>query len=187
MTVHRRSTIVAKAARAAGDVHTFHRAAVWTAVALTVLGCALAGSWGGERATLWYDDIVTAATAALAAVVVLRHGARRDPLRRAMWRFLGAALVAWTIGEAAWAVYELGPTGHVPFPSFADVGYLLAIPFATAALMASPALRLRRSLRARALLDSLIVAGGTLYVAWAELSDRSTTTAKATRSTSPSR
>jgi diguanylate cyclase (GGDEF)-like protein len=63
--------------------------------------------------------------------------------------------------------YELVSHRPVPFPSPADVGFLLAIPLAAAGLLAFPGAPRRAARRARVALDGAIIAASLLFVSWA--------------------
>jgi hypothetical protein len=52
-----------------------------------------------------------------------------------MWRLLGVSALSWGSGQAAWTWYETALGREVPFPSLADVGYLVAVLGGTAGLM----------------------------------------------------
>ena len=82
------------------------------------------------------------------------------------WRFLGAAATAWGLGQVVTNVYELLLERDIPFPSLADVGYLLAVPLFSAGLLhlALPAGQL--ATRLRALLDGLLISTALLLVSW---------------------
>jgi hypothetical protein len=54
----------------------------------------------------------------------------------------------------------------VPLPSWADVGYLGAVPLAAAALVSHPAMRGRGANTARSLLDGIVAATALLFVSW---------------------
>ncbi|MFI7585564.1 putative bifunctional diguanylate cyclase/phosphodiesterase [Spongisporangium articulatum] len=71
--------------------------------------------------------------------------------------FLAAAAASWACGQAVWSLYEVVLNRASPFPSMADVGYLLFLPLAVVGvwLLPSPApLHLRR----RQMLDAAMVA-----------------------------
>ena len=72
-----------------------------------------------------------------AAACLRRAGRLAGPLRRS-WALLGASCAAWGIGQVIWTLYETGMGREVPFPSWADAGYLAAVPLATAGLLALP-------------------------------------------------
>ena len=79
---------------------------------------------------------------------------------------LGAACGAWTLGEVIWSVYDLILLRDVPVPSWADIGYLTAIPLAVIALLMHPALHGRRVRMARSVFDGLVIATALLFLSW---------------------
>ena len=111
------------------------------------------------------DDVVTAAAALVAMLACLRAAGRANS-GRAFWYLLGGACAAWSAGEVTWGVYELGLREPVPALSWADAGYLAALPLAAAALLVHPVVRDEPRLRIRAFLDALIVATSILFLAW---------------------
>jgi len=142
-----------------------YRLAVAVAAVFAVgFAAELVGHFGGHASVVRADDLGTlsAATAASCACAVAAwRGDRRD---RRGWLLLAVGLACWAFGEGAWAVYELG-SGSVPFPSVADAGYLIAIPFIAAGLLAFPSSG-RMVARTRAFLDGLIVASALLVLSW---------------------
>lgn len=110
------------------------------------------------------DDVVfvvlTAAATVCAALVVRSLSGRL----RAAWLALVVGLLGWTAGDIIWAAYEVA-LHEAPFPSIADVGYLMMPLGACAALLLFPANRSAQS-RGRLLLDGLIVAGSLFLVSW---------------------
>ncbi|MCU1500075.1 MAG: putative diguanylate cyclase, partial [Acidimicrobiales bacterium] len=56
-----------------------------------------------------------------------------DGRLRAGWRLLAASALSWSLGQMIWTFYEVSAMA-APFPSFADVGYLLAMPLALVAV-----------------------------------------------------
>jgi hypothetical protein len=79
---------------------------------------------------------------------------------------MGAASAAWTIAEVIWGVYDVVLRVPVPIPSWADVGYLSAIPLAAAALLSHPAMHEQNRHQARATLDGIVVATSLLFLSW---------------------
>jgi diguanylate cyclase len=135
------------------------------------LASALIAAWiglrlGGQRATLWADDVATPLAAAIACFACLRARARHRGRMRLFWSLLACAMACWTIAEVIWGVYALVLDEAVPSPSWADVGYLLAIPLAVAALIAHPAIRGAGMRRARSTLDGLALATALLFTSW---------------------
>jgi hypothetical protein len=53
---------------------------------------------------------------------------------RRAWALLAGSAGSWAVGQATWVWYEHLARRELPFPSLADVGYLLAIPLAAAAI-----------------------------------------------------
>lgn len=136
------------------------RSPLYAAVATAVFIVWVAFSLGGDTVTKAVDDLGTLAAATAAAVQCFRAGRRGDATTNRFWLLLGAAMTAWAFGEAAWAGYDLLLAEQVPTPSYADVGYLGAIPLAIAALLCHPTNRRRGNVRA--LLDGSILATGLL-------------------------
>ncbi len=121
---------------------------------------------GGTSGVRYFDDIVTALAALSACVACLLAARRQSGADRRFWALLGLALGAWTCAEVIWAIYDLVLRVPVPVPSFADIGYLGAIPLAAAALLSHPGIRAKGSNRARASLDALAVGTALLLLSW---------------------
>ena len=121
---------------------------------------------GGDNGVRYFDDIVTALAALSACVACLLAGRRRSGSERRFWVLLGLALGAWAFAEVIWGVYDLVLRVAVPVPSWADVGYLGAIPLAAAALLCHPGMRAAGSHRTRAALDGLAIGTAVLLLSW---------------------
>jgi hypothetical protein len=121
---------------------------------------------GGPRPTDGVDDIGEL-VAALAAAVACGTAARRAPVRRACWVLLAASSFAWALGEAAWSYYDLIEDVQVPFPSYADVGFLAAVPLAIAGILLFPSSPRRAADRIQGILDGTIISGSLLFASWA--------------------
>lgn len=148
--------------------HLDHRTGLCAALlacALSALAALLVWKPGGETLATWVDDLLTAGAALAAALLCARTGAACRGRIRTFWWLLAAAAGAWTAAEVAWAVYDLA-RGDVPAVSWADAGYLAAIPLTAAALLVHPALRGSGSSRARALLDGVAVATALFLLSW---------------------
>lgn len=140
------------------------------AAVLGTLGAAfLAVLWwrpGGPVVVVRLTDVATL-LAAWSAAAACGLTARRSPLSlRPFWWLLASACAAWAVGETVWTWYEVVLAVSVPYPSWADVGYLAGTPLAVAAFVAHPAARHRRGSRAVPLLDGLAVAGALLFAGW---------------------
>ena len=123
----------------ANNGHRVELASTASALAVTVVFLLwLVLGVGGKSGVRYFDDIVTALAALSACVACLLAARRQSGADRRFWVLLGLALGAWTCAEVIWAAYDLVLHLAVPEPSFADVGYLGAIPLAAAALSATP-------------------------------------------------
>ena len=131
-----------------------------------VIGAWLIFSWGGVKRTEQIDDISQFVIAFLAAAACAFAAWRLTGRRRLAWGLIGASAFCWGLGEVVWSYYELLKGQQVPFPSFADLGYLLAVPLAIAGVLFFP-LASRASSLIRTVLDGLVIAGSLLIVSWA--------------------
>ena len=105
--------------------------------------------------------------AAFGAAVACGRTAWRGARHRRMWGLLSAACLSWGIGQSIWTAYEsIPPYREVPFPSFADVGYLGLVPLAAAALISLPTVSQSLAGRVRTLLDGMMIAGALLLTSW---------------------
>ena len=107
------------------------------AVGVVVLVVGVFAAWiglriGGARMTLWVDDVVTPLAALIACVLCFRARARHLGRMRLFWLLFGLAMAFWTVAEIVWGYYALILNEPVPTPSWADLGYLPAIPLAVA-------------------------------------------------------
>jgi hypothetical protein len=121
---------------------------------------------GGDNAVTYFDDIITALAALTGCVACLLASRRQTGPERRFWLFLGLALGAWTFAEVVWGVYDLVLHVSVPVPSWADVGYLGAIPLAAAALLFHPAMRSTTTRKARAALDGVAIGTALVLLSW---------------------
>jgi diguanylate cyclase (GGDEF)-like protein/PAS domain S-box-containing protein len=120
---------------------------------------------GGKSFALTVDDLVPVAGAGWAGWLCWRASRRASRGRRS-WLLLGIGSMCWAGGQAVWSWIELVEHHEVPFPSVADVGFLLFVPFAIvgiAGLVDSPAGRLSTM---RALLEAFLVGSALLYISW---------------------
>ncbi|MCT7659573.1 putative bifunctional diguanylate cyclase/phosphodiesterase [Mycobacterium deserti] len=141
---------------------------VWVAATATTAAVALVAwliaEWGGPQTTEAAAMIGVLAFAVFAALSAVWAGWSSRGRQRLAWMCLAAGLGGWAFGEALWAYYRLVLHAD-PFPSIADVGYLLYPVGACAALLLFPLGHSVHS-RTRLLLDGLIVVGALFVVAW---------------------
>jgi hypothetical protein len=142
-----------------------------SAAAGALLAIALSAVWiglriGGAKTALWVDDLLTPLAALTACVLCFGAASRHGGRMRAFWLMLAAATACWTLAEVIWGVYALVLSEEVPVPSWADVGYLSAIPLAVAALVMHPGTRGSGTRKARWVFDGLVVATSLLFLSW---------------------
>ena len=144
-----------------------HRRILTIATAVTFVtwaGLILAGL-PTDRGAVILSNIGQCTAPALAALGCYLASRRAITDRQALgWKLLGASAMAWSLGQVVWTYYEVSGAA-APFPSFADIGYLLAVPLALAAVW-TMSVRSSRSSWVVALLDALIIAGGLLAISW---------------------
>lgn len=100
---------------------------IWIAAALACLGSyagwLIAGQPAGFSGAIgWVYNL----SLALAGAACLAQGFRSSRLRGA-WRAFGLGLLAWTTGDVYYTEVLAG-LETIPYPSWADAGYLLALP-----------------------------------------------------------
>jgi len=122
---------------------------------------------GGDKPTIAFDDIgeAIASGAATISCALAARGSRGRV--RVAWALIAAAAASWTVGELIWSAYEVGMGVAVPFPSAADIGFLLAIPLAIAGVLAFAYAPSRFTTRGEAVLAGAIIALSLLFVGWA--------------------
>ena len=126
-----------------------------------------AGHWISDSATVSIDDIGEAVAAFVAAASCGFASARTSGRTRVAWGLFALSALSWAVGEVVWSVYEVGMGVEVPFPSLADAGFLVAIPFAVAGVLAFTSAPTRLATRGETVLAGSIVALSLLFVAWA--------------------
>jgi diguanylate cyclase (GGDEF)-like protein/PAS domain S-box-containing protein len=138
-------------------------AVVASAVFVTWLATGLGGPWVAFTLMDNLAEIMAPLAAALACARVAR---RRQGQLGWSWYLLGASAASWALGQAVWSYYEIVADNEVPFPSLADLGYLLAVPLAAAALLTHAVTPERSTSQIRRVLDGLLIATAVLAVSW---------------------
>jgi signal transduction histidine kinase len=126
--------------------------AFWVATPLPEL-------WRTAALDIGWSAVCFAAGAA--AIYAARRPAQR-PLRTPML-LLAAGAIAWGMGQAVWTWYEL-VVGEVPFPSFADAGYVASTLLLAVAVIAWP--RGSHRWKAGELADGLLMVGAVLLASY---------------------
>jgi diguanylate cyclase (GGDEF)-like protein len=126
----------------------------------------LIGGWGGQSTVRVVDDLglIVFAVFATACAGLAAQAARGR--QRSAWICLTVGLGGWAVGEAIWAYYQLVlGMEESPFPSVADIAYLMFPVGACLALVLFP-VGYTSSSRVRLVLDGLIVAGALFEMSW---------------------
>jgi diguanylate cyclase (GGDEF)-like protein len=122
---------------------------------------------GGVHLTRTIDDIaemLAAACASAAAAWRALHSRRRT---RTSWLLIAGGTGGWALGEAIWCYYELIAGRDTPFPSLADVGFLVFPVLGLAGLLVRPSAAFAGQGRLRVALDAVLVAASLFVVSWA--------------------
>ena len=102
----------------------FKRLLVAWAIGLLAYLAITGTGWFSYRAVVVVNDIAWTLAAALAALGNLRAAMSLRGTYRAAWLTFALACAAWVGGQLVWNVYELVLGVAIPFPSYADIGYL---------------------------------------------------------------
>src|SRR5689334_10397166 len=109
----------------------------WASVSL-FFAAWLQFQWGGGAVTQRFDNLGETLAAFIAAAVCATAAWRHHRRTRIAWGLIGASALSWGVGQAIWTYYELVLGRQVPFPSFADLGFLGAVPLAVAGVLFFP-------------------------------------------------
>lgn len=151
------------------------RAWGWAAAAVAVgaVGTGLIALPGlSPFAELVVSNLVQLLAATVAALLCFLVA--RDPLSgsRIAWRGLGVGVGAWAAGQLVWTWYEVVDGTEVPFPSLADVGFLVFPVGAAVGLVAWLGGQSNVVARGRDLLDGAIIAVSLLVLSWVTVLDQ---------------
>ncbi|HEY5756404.1 MAG TPA: ATP-binding protein [Steroidobacter sp.] len=95
------------------------------AIALLLHTVIISGGLVSHEITTFVNDVAWTIAAALATISSFRAALSLQGRDRVAWLIFAAACTAWAIGQIIWDVLELYLEVEVPFPSYADIGYLL--------------------------------------------------------------
>lgn len=123
--------------------------------------------WGGPENMIVASDLAYLPLSLFAAVAAWRvtGDAAFDPTLRRAWLILGLCSFSNFIGDAVWSYTEI-VLKESPFPSAADVFYLLFYPLALWGLLALPGAPVGRGERMKFSLDMAIVMTGAWMLVW---------------------
>jgi diguanylate cyclase len=133
-------------------------------IAAAVLGVAVLVRGQGRIGFQALDDLAQLAAAGSAAAAAASAAAGSAGRLRWSWICTSGGCLAWALGEAVWCYYELLAGHETPFPSLADIGFLL---FPVGVVLGLWLFPTRPTGRARLALDACITAAALLTVSWA--------------------
>ena len=139
-------------------------AALVTAALVVVAVVLLTGAAGPAGVAL--SDLTQLLAATGATLACLRTARRASGRRRHSWTALAVACGGWAAGQAVWSWYELALGIEAPFPSPADLGFLVFPVAAATALALHPAPVTSFQARGRRLLDGVLVAASLALLSW---------------------
>ncbi|WP_233209227.1 GGDEF domain-containing phosphodiesterase [Mycobacterium sp. ENV421] len=140
------------------------RVAVGAVVVFVVFVVVILSGWLHGPTLTVVDDFALLALAIPAVTFSALAARSLWGRRRLAWASMTVGLLGWTVGEAIWTFYEVH-LHQPPFPSIADVAFLVMPVGACAALLLLPAEDTSQS-RARLFLDGVIMAGSLFLVSW---------------------
>ena len=112
-----------------------------------------------------YTDLAQLGAAAAACGTAARAAVRSTGRFRTMWIATSFACGAWAAGEAVWSWYEIVQHSDTPFPSLADVGFLLFPVGAAVALVVRPSSDSELA-RGRRILDATVGTTALALITW---------------------
>ena len=143
----------------------YFRIAVILAVSIVAAHLAVLAFVEDQETMLLISDVITTTTAGLAAACLLYAARHQEGRSRKAWTVLAIAMTFDAFGEGSRAIIEV-VFHQNPFPSIADVGYLLFYPLFAAGIFLLPDIRLLPRERFKILLDAAIVMVSAALVFW---------------------
>ncbi|HWI66536.1 MAG TPA: diguanylate cyclase, partial [Symbiobacteriaceae bacterium] len=123
--------------------------------------------WGGEAYRVVISDAAFLPVSLAAGAVALRAAGRPglEPGARRGWRLIGLAFLTYWVGDLLWYYYE-AILGVDPFPSVADLFYLVQYPLLLWGVLSLPVEKAGRSDWAKFWLDAATVLISGWVVTW---------------------
>ena len=121
---------------------------------------------GGIGITRDLDDLAQVLAAACAAAAAAWRSRRETGRRRLSWLLLAGGAGSWAVGQSVWTYYEIALNRPVPFPSLADVGFLMLPTLGIAAMLVRPSQAFLGRGRWRVGLDATLVVVSLFTVSW---------------------
>src|SRR3954468_20299880 len=130
--------------------------------ALAAFGCWLATNDATLHTREFVSDLAFIVAPAIAAACCWSAGRRSNPWRDG-WSWVGLGCLTWAAASVMWAFYELVLGQYAPFPSYADIPFILyAVPVVIGVLR-FPQLRSGWWSTLRLSMDTLVIVATMLY------------------------
>lgn len=145
---------------------TFFHAVVFT-IFLLVMDFAV-NLWINDQQRIIYSDIVSPVVDLLVCVILFitaKQSAKYSRPLGAAWGLIAFSVLAFALGDITWAVLELG-LSEPPFPSLADVFYMLYYPLFLVGVLLLPEKPATRGEQINKVLDMGIVMVAAFLVFW---------------------
>lgn len=140
------------------------RVVVTAAVGAVLLSAWMTVSWVDATTVTVSSNASSVLFAVFATVCAARAAVHATGRKRVAWLSIGIGVGGWVAGSLVWAYLELA-TDVPPFPSLADVGYLMFPVGACIGLAVYPVGHVGHS-RTRLVLDGLIAAAALFQISW---------------------
>ncbi|MDP9168853.1 MAG: GGDEF-domain containing protein, partial [Actinomycetota bacterium] len=139
---------------------------VLTSASVVAVGLStwLVAGWGGEETRDIMSNVASVIFAAFATVSAGFAARSARGRKRLAWAFIGLGSAGWVVGSALWMYYEL-IADELPFPSLADVGFLMFPPAVCIGLLLFLVGDVGHS-RTRLVLDGMIAAAALFQISW---------------------
>ena len=121
---------------------------------------------GPSSVTTAIADLGQLVAASAAALACWRTSRSTTGRMRKSWAAISLGCAAWAVGELIWTMIDLVEPGTIPYPSWADVGFLLFPVGAVACLLLFPPAGGTNTI-SRSLLDGCALGGALLAIYWA--------------------
>lgn len=122
--------------------------------------------WGGANHRTLISDLAFVPVSLTAAYLAWRVGRREkmDPLTARAWRIVAVSFFLYWLGDLIWTLEE--NLGSAPFPSIADIAYILFYPVLLCGVFSFPSTPLSRTERTKVWLDGGTVLVGASMILW---------------------
>lgn len=134
------------------------------AVVAALLSVWMVVGWDAEPTVTIVSNASSVMFAAFATVCAARAAVHASGRKRFAWVSIGIGVGGWVAGSLVWGYLEMA-TEDPPFPSVADIGYLIFPVGACIGLAAYPVGHVGHS-RTRLVLDGLIAAAALFQISW---------------------